>query len=276
MKSKYSTPVPTTTVFTKLDCSPSYSKVTELQQEFGFEYAAVIGSLICLINTYIRLNHSIRKLVRFMHYQGRNHFKLLLHLLRHLQYHRLKGGVKFYSDKTKSPPHQHLTTTDNGNVAEYPIVCFSDSSFQDCPDSGRSTGRYLIFGQGAVVDVTSTMPQLVTWSTCDTWSTCEGEYCMGVLAAMAAFFIRKVHNELHGIDPDYPLTTPIGIDSKSAMDTAVSYKDTQRARHFSRRFHFIRIAIASSIITNHYYCNNLNNNHHSPLITLEQQIVLIA
>jgi hypothetical protein len=67
---------------------------------------------------------------------------------------------------------------------------------------------------------------------------------MGVLAAMAASFIREGHNELHGIDPDYPLTTPIGIDSESAMDTAVSYKDTQRARHFS-----IRIAIASSLIT---------------------------
>jgi hypothetical protein len=72
---------------------------------------------------------------------------------------------------------------------------------------------------------------------------------MGALAAMLTFFIRKVHNELHGIDPDYSLTIPIGIDSKSAMDTAVSYEETQRTRHFSRRFHFIRIAIASSQIT---------------------------
>jgi hypothetical protein len=72
MKSKYSTPAPTTTVFTKSDCSPTYSKVTELQQEYGFEYAAVIGSLIYLMNTYIRLNHTIRKLARFMQYPGRN------------------------------------------------------------------------------------------------------------------------------------------------------------------------------------------------------------
>jgi hypothetical protein len=111
MKSKYSTPVPTTTVFTKSDCSPTYSKVIELQQEFGFEYAAVIGSLIYIMNTYIRLNYSIRKLARFIQYPGRNHFKLLLHLLRHLQCHRLKGGIKFYPDKTKSPLHQHLKTT---------------------------------------------------------------------------------------------------------------------------------------------------------------------
>jgi hypothetical protein len=44
-----------------------------------------IGSFIYVMHTYIRLNHSIRKLARFTQYPGRNHFKLLLHLLRHLQ-----------------------------------------------------------------------------------------------------------------------------------------------------------------------------------------------
>jgi hypothetical protein len=66
MKEKYATPVPSTTTFTKLDCSPTYSKVIELQPEYGFEYAAVVGSLMYLMNTYTRLNHSIRKLARFM------------------------------------------------------------------------------------------------------------------------------------------------------------------------------------------------------------------
>jgi hypothetical protein len=51
---------------------------------------------------------------------------------------------------------------------------------------------------------------------------------------MAATYVKKVFNELHGIDPDYHLTIPIGIDSKSAIDTANSHKDTQRTtgRHF--------------------------------------------
>jgi hypothetical protein len=98
MKEKYATPVPSTTTFTKSDCSPTYSKMTELQQEYGFEYTAVVGSLIYLMNTYTRLSHSIRKVARFIQYPGRNHFNLLLHLLRHLQCHRLRGGIKFYSD----------------------------------------------------------------------------------------------------------------------------------------------------------------------------------
>jgi Reverse transcriptase (RNA-dependent DNA polymerase) len=240
MKTKYSTPTPTTAVFTRKDCSATYADVINIQAEFGFEYAAVVGSLIYLMNTYIRLNYAIRKLARFMQLPGKIHFKLLLHLLRHLQCYRLQGGIKFYSDISKSPLYSHLTSTGNNKFADYPIVVFSDASFQDCPDSGRSTGGYLIFMQGAVVDATSTMPQLVPWSTC------EAEYCLASLATMAAFYIRKVYNELHGIDSDRQLTIPLGIDSQSAMDTAISYKETQRTRHFSRRFHFIRIAVASS------------------------------
>jgi hypothetical protein len=148
MKKTYATPVPTTGVFTRKDCSATYSEVMELQKEIGFEYAAVVGSLIYLMNTYIRLNYGIRKLARFMQYPGRYHFKILSNLLRHLQCYRLQGGIKFYSDITKAPLYKHLTMTGNNKFAYYPIVVFSEASFQDCPDSGRSTGGYLIFMQG--------------------------------------------------------------------------------------------------------------------------------
>jgi hypothetical protein len=154
----------------------------------------------------------------------------------------LQGGIKFYSDVTKSPLYRHLCTTGNANYGEYPIVVFSDSSFQDCPDSGRSTGGYLIFIQGAVVDVWSSMPQLVAFSTC------EAEYSTASLATMAAFHVKKVYNELHSLHPYYQLTIVFGLDSKSAIDTANSHKETQRTRHFQRRFHFIRIAVGSSQI----------------------------
>jgi hypothetical protein len=242
MKSRYATPIPTTAIFTKEDCSATYSDVVKIQQEFGFEYAAVIGSLIYLMNTYTKLNYAIRKLARFMQFPGQTHFKLLLHLLRHLQCYRRNGGIKFYSDTTQSPLHNYLVTTGNERLANCPIVAFSDSSFQDCPDTARSTGGYLIFIQGGVVDVTSTMLSLVAHSTC------EAEYSICSLAAMATFYVRKVYNELHGLDPDYHLTIPIGIDSQSAMDTANSNKETQRTRHIARRFHFVRLAVGSSQI----------------------------
>jgi hypothetical protein len=75
--------------------------------------------------------------------------------------------------------------------------------------------------QGGVVEATSTMPQLVAWSTC------EVEYCLGALAAMAAFYTRKVYNELHCIDPDYqqstrqpPIKRPKGPDIFPAGSTS--------------------------------------------------------
>jgi hypothetical protein len=84
MRDRYSTPIPTTATFTKEDCSTNYTEVTKIEHEFGFEYAAVVGFLIYLVNTYTRLNFVIRKVARFMQYPGSVHFKLLLHLLRHL------------------------------------------------------------------------------------------------------------------------------------------------------------------------------------------------
>ena len=252
MKNRYATPIPTTAIFTKEDCSSTYSDVVKIQQEFGFEYAAVIGSLIYLMNTYTKLNYAIRKLARFMQFPGRTHFKILLHLLRHLQCYRRNGGIKFYSDTTQSPLHNYLVTTGNVRFTNCPIVVFSDSSFQDCPDTARSTGGYLIFIHGGVVDVTSTMPSLVAHSTC------EAEYSICSLAAMASFYVRKIYNELHGLNPDYHLTIPIGIDSQSALDTAKSNKETQRTRHIARRFHFVRLAVGSSQIILFKIAGDLN------------------
>ena len=66
---------------------------------------------------------------------------------------------------------------------------------------------------------------------------------------MACYYIRKIYNEFYGLDPNYQLTIPIGIDSQSAIDTANSFRETQRTKHISRRFHFVRFAIGCSQIT---------------------------
>jgi hypothetical protein len=50
----------------------------------------------------------------------------------------------------------------NSEHAEAPINQFTDSSFQDCPDTSRSTGGYLAFMQGAVVDAVRTLPEWIT------------------------------------------------------------------------------------------------------------------
>jgi hypothetical protein len=41
---------------------------------------------------------------------------------------------------------------------------------------------------------------------------------------------------------DRPLSIPLGIDAQSAVDTAHSGRETNRTRHFARRFHYVRLS----------------------------------
>ena len=44
------------------------------------------------------------------------------------------------------------------------LMDFSDSSCQDCPDTGRSTGAYIIFYQGRPIDHGTPVPGTVAQS----------------------------------------------------------------------------------------------------------------
>jgi hypothetical protein len=119
---------------------------------------------------------------------------------------------------------------DSGNEehAEAPTNQFTDSSFQDCPDTSRSTGGYITFMQGAAVQAVRTTPTIVSQSTC------EAEYCMASLCVMSGSYIKKVLNETLGYHSDRPLTIPVGTDSQSAMDTANSQRETNRTPYIVR------------------------------------------
>jgi hypothetical protein len=145
LKERYASPLPTTAVFTKLDCSPNYAAVLRLQEEFKFDYVAVIGSLIWLMSTFITTLFANRKFAKFMQFPGKQHFGYLKHLLHQLQCNRCSGGIRFYSDLTLSPLYQFLVGNGNVEHALARIIRFTDSSYQDCPDTSRSTGGYLTF-----------------------------------------------------------------------------------------------------------------------------------
>ena len=46
-------------------------------------------------------------------------------------------------------------------------MVFSDSSWQDCPDTGRSTGAYIIFYQGGPIDHGTHVPVPVAQSSAE-------------------------------------------------------------------------------------------------------------
>ena len=90
---------------------------------------------------------------------------------------------------------------------------FSDSSWQDFPDTGRSTGAHIIFYQGGPIDhgthVTGPVAQ----------SSAESEYNVACTAGMYLAHFRMFIHELLNEDPYMvPKETPlIVLDSKYSM-----------------------------------------------------------
>ncbi len=82
----------------------------------------------------------------------------LLHLLRYLR-DNMYLGLKFYSDITMSPITRLLSS--NGISLNNPLCTFTDLSWNDDTDTDRSSGCFMIFYMGGVVEHSSNMPDLV-------------------------------------------------------------------------------------------------------------------
>ena len=73
---------------------------------------------------------------------------------------------------------------------------FSDSSWQDCPDTGRSTGAYIIFYQGGPIDHSTHVPGPVAQSSAE--NECNAVCTTGMALAHFRMLIHELLNE----DPD--------------------------------------------------------------------------
>jgi hypothetical protein len=130
----------------------------------------------------------------------------------------------------------------NGISLDYPFITFSDSSWNDDIDTGRSTGCFMIICMGGVVEHSSNMPDPVALSSA------EAEYNEACLACVATVHLKQFLEdlELH-LDVEKKSKKPIQvfIDNRSAVDMGASFKDTQRTRHLMRRYHYVTERIES-------------------------------
>ena len=119
---------------------------------------------------------------------------------------------------------------------------FSDSSWKDCVDTGRSSGGYISLPQGGAVDYGSYL--LV----CVTISSGEAEYIAAAVACMRACHLRMLIYDLqHNMcSRNYNATevqqpsVKIIIDSEAAIARATCNKDTAGNRHVAGRYLYIR------------------------------------
>ena len=103
-------------------------------------------------------------------------------------------GLKYYEDLNDAPVTD-LLRQPNIKTKNH-LMAFSDSSWQYCPDTGRSTGAYIILYQGGPIDHGTHVPGTVSQPSA------ESEYNAACTAGMALAHFRMLIHELLNKDPD--------------------------------------------------------------------------
>ena len=113
---------------------------------------------------------------------------------------------------------------------------FSNSSWQDCPDTSRSTGSYIIGYQGGPIEHVTHDPGSVLQSSA------ESEYNAAYTAGMSVAHFRMLIHELLNKNTDIvPDEAPLIIlDSKSDVCMANIGRDIKHTRHISKKMHLVR------------------------------------
>ena len=190
-----------------------------------------------MLSTRVYLSFAVYKLAKFSSNPGKVHFYGLVHIFRYIQENKTLV-LKYYADMNDALVSDLLRQA--SIKTENQLMTFSDSSWQDFPDTGRITGGFIIFYQCGNIyhgtHVTGPVDQ----------SSAESDYNTACTAGMALahfrILIREFLNKDTGIVPEniVPEETPIIVlDIKSAVCMDNNCKDTKHTRHISRRVHFV-------------------------------------
>ena len=127
------------------------------------------------------LSFAVHKLAKFSANSGKVHFEGLVPLLKYIRDNKTLV-LKYYADLNDAPVTDILR---QANIkTKNHLIDFSDSSWQDCPDTGRSIGAYIIFYQGGPIDHGTHVPVPVAQSIA------ESEYNAACTAGMALVHFR--------------------------------------------------------------------------------------
>ena len=185
------------------------------------------------MSTRVDLSFAVHRLENISANIVKVHFEGLVYLLRYIRYNKTLG-LKYYADLNDSPVTDILR---QANIkTKNQLMDFSDSSWQDFPDTGRSTGAYIIFYKSGTIDHGTHVPGPVAQSSA------EIEYNEACTAGMSLAHFRMLVHEFLNEDPDMvPKEAPlIVLDSKYAMCMAKNGKDTKHTIHIAMRIHFLR------------------------------------
>ena len=119
---------------------------------------------------------AVHKLAKFSANPGKVHFEGLIHVFIYMTDNKTLG-LKYYADMNDAPV-THILRRANNKTKDH-LMNFSDSSWQDYPDTGRSTVAYIILNQGGPIEDGKHVPGRVSQSSA------ESEYNTSCIAGKA-------------------------------------------------------------------------------------------
>ena len=159
---EHTMPLPLDCIRSAGDNSVTEADTQKLITEYNLDVASCVGALVYLALTRTDIIHALNKLAKYTRCPGKAHFIALIHTLQYVRDHN-NLGLKFYSDHSRSPVALMLKEQ-NVDIADNLLYSFSDLSWNDGVDSIRSTGCFLIYCMGEVVDHNSNLPDHVSLS----------------------------------------------------------------------------------------------------------------
>ena len=135
----------------------------------------------------------MQKLEKFLSNPGKVHSEGLVNLLRYIRDNKTLG-FKYYADMNDA--HSSDLSRQANIKTENQLMDFSDYIWRDFPDTGRSTGAYIIFDQDGPIEHGTHFPvQISKPST-------ESEYNAAFTAGMDFTHFRILIHEFLNKDPD--------------------------------------------------------------------------
>ena len=145
-----------------------------LRGEYKIDNSSVIGSLIYLLNAGPDIIFAVTKLENFMRGPGWEQIRAQIHLLQYLR-DNTHYGITFYRKVEDTPVYDLLTGAREKGIPHH--FWMHNTSWQDYPDNGCSTGPYVIFHQGSPFHYNTFVPSPMAIALC--WDRSVLVYCGG-------------------------------------------------------------------------------------------------
>ena len=234
-------------VYSKANKPQTDEEKAKIEKWFpGLSMASAVSSLLYIsLNTRIDILWVVNKLAKSSSNPGLKNFKALMHCFGYLRKY-IDMGIRFYANEKESPVYQ---LCQKNGVDYTDLIGFSDSSWQDYPDTGKSTGGYKVFCQGGLIEANSTMPVPIALSSA------EAEYMSCNILGAMFFHLRELLYEFENLGKsDYDINglhgqTPsiVLIDNQATVSMSKNYKVTAKNRHVGRCWHFVRRGVQAKL-----------------------------